>query len=358
MIFKFPQGFDRLVFGAGKKALHAIQQRSNNPACKASADLLDELFKSDIGVVALLFGETERIFHHAVDDGIDILLRDLSDVRGGCLDHHLRQYGTPASTRYRQRHSGTDRLSKLFPQLLLEARIFPQRNAYQPPLCVGVLKTAAREALLLEIRCKKLGIILRQPLEKARKTFCGYRCCILCTGIGRCVNDACVVLGLLSMPPIEFFVRRIKFDCFVVINNCPFWIMFSMPSQTSKEIRARVAWIQRKHSIKIGNCVVVVAVLAKKQTSFAISGGILGIERNLMAEFDDHSVAIGDSDFLFVLPRWHLPATLFKLALLAARATISRTSNLHVQLNREGDSNRFFRPNKHQEFEFCLRTLR
>jgi hypothetical protein len=33
-----------------------------------------------------------------------------------------------------------------------------------------------------------------------------------------------------------------------------------------------------------------------------------------MVELDDHSIAIGGSDFLFVLPRWHLLATLFESA--------------------------------------------
>ena len=41
----------------------------------------------------------------------------------------------------------------------------------------------------------------------------------------------------------------------------------------------------------------------QKKTSFVISGRIFGIERDLMAEFYDHSVAIGDRDVLFLLPR-------------------------------------------------------
>jgi hypothetical protein len=121
----------------------------------------------------------------------------------------------------------------------------------------------------------------------------------------------CIALGLLSIVPIEFF-RGIESDCFVVISNCAFWLVFSMPSQTSKVMRARIVWSQRKRPIQIFDRVVVVTFLTIKQASFTISISMLGIERDRMTELHDLSVEIGENDLPFVLPRWHLLSNLIR----------------------------------------------
>ena len=102
------------------------------------------------------------------------------------------------------------------------------------------------------------------------------------------------MLSFRSMVAIEFFVWRIQFNRLVVVRNSACRILFSMPSQTPQVIRAGVVWIQRECAIKIDNGVVEVLDLAIEQTTTAVSRGIPGTECDLMTEFNDFSVELGD----------------------------------------------------------------